>query len=368
MKKRYIVISSICAGSLLIAGTVLGIVFGVKARDKNKEDNKVLLSFGDIHASETKEIDVAKLAEITNAKENFLFVVSTTTCSCWNEFKPVLNTYLSSNELLCYRMDFNDFKNSATTFGLANTSSSTTTLAIFENGKVKTYLNSAHDENIMYNSNKFAKYMDEQTRLPGCYFINREDVETIKNSGKNAVIYFERSECGDCTALNPGILREYVKNNKNMKKIYVLDCQEYWRDKSKVSEEEYQTYIDAKDNLGLSTKYNPIYGYGSGVFPYFSYIENGQYSSGCVIYNDSITNQDGKCVIAESYYTNERVKSLQYTDKVIQGTELSSNDVDEIEYKGKTYYSWKKESKDACYKEILDSFLNYALTLSSFTF
>ena len=132
---------------------------GCKKEDKKNEDKRVLISFGDVHATETKVIDLEKLAEITNAKENFLFVVSTTTCGCWHEFEPVLNNYLSNKKVLCYRMDFKDFKDAAATYGLVNSSSSTTTFAIFEDGKVKTFLNTANDSNIMYDSNKFIKYM-----------------------------------------------------------------------------------------------------------------------------------------------------------------------------------------------------------------
>ena len=332
--------------------------------DKNKKDSRVLLSFGDIHASETRLIDIEKLAEITNAKENFLFVVSTNTCGCWSDFEPILNTYLAKNKTLCYRIGFAEFKDSAATFGLANASSSTTTFAIFENGKVKSYINSA-DDKFMYNLDKFTKYMNEQVILPSCYFITKNDVETIKTSGKSAVIYYERSACGDCSELNPGLLRTYIKNHKNINKIYVLDCQEYWRSSTA---DDYQSYLDFKDEMGLSTANNPTYGYNSGVFPFFSYIENGQYSSGCVIYNDSITKIDDKYVISESYYTSDRVQTLQYTNTVLAGMELTLNEVNEIEYKGNIYYSWEAESKNSHYKEILDSFLDYALPKQTFNF
>ena len=331
---------------------------------KKKEDNRVWLSFGDVHSSETRLITVAKLAEITHAKENFLFVVSTNTCGCWAEFQPVLNSYLSKNKAVCYRIDFSEFELSAATYGLANVSSSTTTFAIFENGKVKTTLNTAEDK-FMYDESKFTKYMNEQVILPSCYFITKEDVSTIKASGKSAVIYFERSACGDCTELNPGLLRSYIKNHKDMKKLYVFDCQEYWRASTA---EDYQSYLDFKDEMGMSEKNNPTYGYGAGVFPYFQYIENGQYASGSVIFNDTISKQDNKCVITESFYTTERAASLQYTNKVLQGMELSANEVTETEYKGKLYFKWNEESKNSHYKPILDSFLDYALARQTFTF
>ena len=335
-----------------------------KKRGKNNDDNRVLISFGDVHASEARVIKLTKLAEITSAKENFLLVVSTNTCGCWDDFRPVLNNYLASKKVVCYRIDFNDIKDATATYGLANVSSSTTTFAVFENGKVKTFLNTADDKNIMYDQSKFAKYMEETIILPSCYYITKNDVSTIKSSGKNAVIYFQRSECGDCTALNP-LLVNYLKEHKSMNKLYTIDCQEYWRSSEA---DDYQSYLDFKDEMGLSVTNNPTYGYSTGVFPFFSYIANGQYASGSVIYNDSVSKVDGKYVVSESYYTSERVQSLEYTSTVIQGLELKANEVTEVEYDGHYYYKWKQESKDSHYRGIMESFLDYALPKETFNF
>ena len=330
--------------------------------NKNKKDSRVLLSFGDVHATQTREIDIAKLAELKNAKENFLFVVSTDTCGCWrDDFQPVLNQYLQNNKGLCYRMDFNNFKDSAATFGLPNVSSSTTTFAIFENGVVKTSLCTADDKNIMYDVSKFNKYMEESVIKPGCYFITKNDVATIKNSGESAVIYFERSACGDCTNLNPGLLRTYIKEHGDANKIYVLDCQEYWR---RSDAEDYSTYVEVKKELGMAEETNPTFGFSSGVFPFFSYIENGQNASGCVIYNDKVEKVSDKFVVTNSYYTVERATNLQYTNKVLKGLELTAEDV----YDKTSYVTWKSESADTYYKEILDSFLNYALPKVTYSF
>ena len=331
---------------------------GCKKKNKNKEDNRVLLSFGDMHATEATEIDIFDLAEITKNKESFLFVVTTDSCSCWTEFESVLNRYLSDNKMVCYRMDFESFKDVAIKYGLTTVAKSTTTFAIFENGVLKTSIDSADNSNIMGSLSKFSQYMDETIIKPSCYFITRDDIDTIKASDKSAVIYFERSGCGDCNALNPGLLREYVKNHPNMNKLYTFDAQSYWR---RASDSDYQDYLDFKKDVGLADETNPTYGYGSGVFPFFSYIENGQYASGSVIYNDRVTEEDGKHVITTSYYTTERVEHLQYTNKVIQGLELSAEDLDED---GK----WTIESKDNLYKDILTSFLDYALTKQTFNF
>ena len=341
----------------LLAST--GLISGCKK--KGNEDNRILLSFGNIHSTGTTDVSIQKLNELVLAKESFLLVVSTNTCGCWNEFSPNLNKYLVDNKAICYRVDFNQIKDVASAYSLNLLSSSTTTFAIFENGEIKATLNSSKDGNIMYDEKKFAEYMKETVRLPGCYFITKDDFETIKGSGKSAVIYFERTECGDCTAMNPTILRSYVEKHPNANKIYVLDCQPYWRQRTA---EDYQSYLDTKDELGLSTVNNPNFGFGTGVFPYFSYFENGTYASGAVIYNDEITKQDNKYVVTKSYYTAEMAEKLQYTNTVLVGKELSSSDVNESEYG----VMWKHESANKVYENILNSFLDYALPKSNYNF
>jgi len=342
-------------------------------KKKEYKDDKILLSFGDVHSEGYKEITIQKLNELVKAKESFLLVVSTNTCGCWNEFSPNLNKYLKENKAICYKVDFNQIKDVASAYDLNLLSSSTTTFAIFENGKLTTTLNSSEDGNIMYDEKKFSQYMSEKVRLPGCYFVNKDDFYAIKESGKNAVIYFERSECSDCTKLNPSILREYINKHSNINKIYVFDFQPYWK---RSEDKDFKSYVQLKDELGLNeftldeegnqipSTINPTYGYGTGVFPYFSYIENGSFKSGAVIYNDKITKQDNKYLISNSYYTSERVSKLDYTNTVLLDKELSADDVNESAY-GVT---WKDESMNKIYGEILTSFLDYTLPKVTFTF
>ena len=328
------------------------------------KDNRILLTFGDVHASETKEITCNDLDTLINNKDNFLFVVSTNTCTCWNEFRPNINAYVSENKALCYRIDYADIELMKANYvdaGLTGLSKGTTTFAIFEDGKVSKMLRSNEDSKIMNDKKTFFKYMDETVKLPKSFLITKDDVDAIKSSGKNAVIYYERSECGDCRALNPGILRAYQNKHLDANPLYVLDCQPYYRRKT---DEDYSTYTDLKDELGLSEKNNPTYGYSTGVFPYFSLIENGEYVSGAVIYNNSVKKEDGKIVVTDSYYSNERVQSLEYTSTVLVGQELTQDDVNENDYG----VMWKNDAADSFYEKILGQFLNYALPKTTFTF
>lgn len=321
---------------------------------KDKEvDNRILLSFGDMSISGSKEITVQELSQIKadKGRNSFLLVVNSTTCTCWEEFQPNIDKYAASRHVFCYRITYDNVKDIATSYGLNALTKGSTTLAIFENGELKVTLSTDENSKIMYDESRFFEYMDSTVRAPSCYYITKEDYDMMKTNRKSAVIYFSRSECGDCNALEPGILRSYIKNHPSMNDIYVLDCQPYWRRRDA---EDYDSYLAMKDELGLSTVNNPVYGYGAGVFPYFMYLENGNYASGAVVYNDSV-NTD--LVVTDSYYTAERAQVLQYTDTVLVGKQLSDDDVNKSQYG----VSWTHESADKAYEPILTAFLDYAL-------
>ncbi len=322
-----------------------------------KEDNRVLLSFGDMHAKESKLVELSEIDDARKAKDNFLLVVSSTTCSCWDSFQPTLNSYIKKNNVLCYRVTYNQLSNKdvAASYGLLDIASSTTTFAVFENGKLKTSISTEEDSNIMYDSKSFEKYMSETVKLPGCYLITKDDYFTIKSSKKNAVIYFERSKCGDCNAINPGILRNYVKSHSDMNKIYVVDLQPYY---------DTPEYLDIKKSLGMDEVSNPKFGYGSGSVPFFSFLKGGKYNSGSVIYNDLITKKSDKYYISNTYYTKARIKNLQYQAYALEGKTIPKNEVED----NGSWAMWKHEAADKIYEEVLTNFLDYALPQTTFTF
>lgn len=333
-------------------------------KNNNKEDNKILLTFGDIHAEHVTEVNYEKLKVLKDNKENFLLTVSSNTCSCWSLFRPVIEKYIKDNQLVCYHISYDDIKDFASQFELNDISKSTTTFAIYENGSLKHSLKSNENENIMEDSASFNSYMNEKVMLPSCYFINESDLDQIKSENKTAVVYFERSNCTDCSSINSGILRDYILENKPTEKIFVLDCQAYYKNKT---DPNFQTYQDKKDELGLSTKNNPVFGYNTGVFPYFSLLKGNEYLTGAVIYNDTITKVGETYSISDSYYTFERfpdgaTSEYFYAPEILKGKTLTKNEVND----SGEYISWKHECADAYYKNILKKFLDKTLQYTTF--
>ena len=324
-------------------------------------DNKIQLSFGNIHASlvgrendndlEKENFTVVELDRKIENKESFLLVIADTTCACWSDFRPIIKSYVSEKHVDCYFLRYDYFDKYASSHNIDLTKG-TTKFVIYEEGAVKIQIKSSSDPNnkTLRDKNAFYKFMEGNVKLPKAYLIKEEDYSTVTKNG--AVIYFERSECGDCTYLNPSVLRSYVKKHPDMKNIYVLDCQS-WKDD--LTDEQYQ---EKKDGYGLSTVNNPTYGFDTGVFPFFSFVKDGNYLSGAVAFNDTVSKVDGKYVVTNSYYTNERASKLDYLanvdKKVIKGLELPSSDIeDHVEW-----YSWSKDKSVKYYEPIINSFLD----------
>lgn len=346
------------------------LVLGASVLTGCDKDKRAFLSFGDVHAKTFTSITTDNLNDHIENEESFLLVVNSTTCGCWSDFQQVLVPYISENKVICYQISYEEYTKLGADerHGLTSLAKGSTTFAIFKNGKLKKSISTGKQSKIMYNYENFSNFINENAVLPKCFFITKDDVSTIKASGKNAVIYFERSGCGDCNALNPTILASYVKSHKDMNNLYVLDCEEYYR---KSNAADYDSYVSFKNEMGMASEYktvagnNPIYGYGGGVFPFFSYIENGTYASGAVAYNDVVTKENDKYVIVDSYYTEERVSKVSYTDTVLKGKEIPEKELDKFP---SGYVSWKHEYANKHYEKIIASFLDETLPKTTFTF
>lgn len=323
------------------------------------EDNRIVLSFGDIHANDVTEIFYDQVQAKVDNKESFMLAISPDSgCNCWELFHPIIKNYIVENKLYCAHIGMNAFRDVAYKYNISLTSGATT-FVIFNKGEAKVQLCSSAKDSPLESASKFKKFMDGNVKMPKIYFVNESDVLSMVSSGKNAVVYYERSECGDCSYLNPTIFEYYKKNNNyNKQNLYVLDCQP-WK---LLSNEEYQA---KKDLFGISANINTVYGANigtdQGVFPYLAYISEGKITSAAVAFNDQIKLENNKYVIADSYYTNERLTNLDYLDsvsnKVLKGMELPESDVND----SGSYIAWKKDKAIKYYQPIIESFLDSKL-------
>lgn len=316
-------------------------------------DNRIQLSFGNINASAINEKKLEFTLKDLDLKiehqESFLMVIGDTTCACWSDFRPIINSYIVEKHVDCMFFRYDEFVNHTAKYGI-DVVKGTTKFVIFEEGKVKVEIKSSSNEKTLRDKDTFYKFMDGTIKLPKAYFISELDYNTVTENG--AIIYFERSGCGDCNDLNPMVIAKYVKNHPNMNNIYVLDCQS-WKDN--LNDADYQA---AKDYYGLSIAENPNFGYDSGVFPFLSFVKKGNYVSGAVGFNDTVEKVNGKYKVTNSYYTADRLPKLDYLTnvdtKVIKGLELPASDVSD---NGK-WISWDNKKAVNYYEPIINGFLD----------
>ena len=321
-------------------------------------DEKIQLSFGNINATQVDDkVTTSDLDLKINNKESFLMVVGDTSCACWSEFRPIINSYVSEKHVDCLFFKYHSFKNYTAKYGI-DALKGHTSFIIYQEGNVKVQIKSNSDDKTMRDKTAFYKFMDGMVKLPKLYFISENDYGTVTENG--AIIYFERSSCGDCSYLNPTVIANYVKKHPDMNNIYVMDCQA-WKDNLDIVQ-----YQAKKNNYGLSTTNNPDYGYDTGVFPFMSYVKAGYWLSGAVAFNDEVNKQGNKYVITNSYYTEERLSKLDYLSKVdtkvLKGLELPASDVSD----NGEWISWEKEKAVKYYEPIIDAFLDTYLPQVSY--
>ena len=78
-----------------------------------------------------------------------------------------------------------------------------------------------------------------------------------------------------------------------------------------------------------------------------------------VYFNDAYAQVDGQWKITRSYYTQERVQNLKYTNTVLQDMIIPNSDIMDVEFNGNTYHIWSKEKARAAHQPILEAFLDY---------
>ena len=325
---------------------------------KKDEKEKTHLTYGNIHMTEASfdldlkvvggnyqyELSYNTLKEkIESKNENFMLAVVNNGCECWTTFSAVLNQYCNETKAVCYTINLESIINE-NHFGIKMESSSSS-FAVFKNGTCKFSLCTNSNQNEMYDYQNFKNLLDKRVILPKMMYIEEEDytgkIYTTENP-KDAVVYLKRSGCGDCKRIDQIALKPYFESHSSSNVLYILDCQKY------VGTEGYAT---KKAEFGMT---DSTFGYGEGLFPFFVYIKNGAISSAASAYNESV-NSENK--LTGTYYTPDHVAANEYQAEVLEGKQLSSDDV----LVSQEVRTWKQEPRDATYKSLIESFLNYAL-------
>lgn len=365
-------------------GILLTTVLGSLSLASCKKDEVINLAYGSIDNS-LKEINYTELATMINDEDSFILAITSSSlgCGCWSTFKnQVLLPYQNTNHVMIYYINHQEFYDASQklmdTFGLTITIDPG--FGLFSKGVLK-YTEKYSSKNYVFSKQEyFVEYMSEKVRLPHVYYISKELLDELYKGNKSFNIMFSRSNCGDCKyVLKNGLLDYALGKDKNPDNcLYILECEDVYvkyggtsvklreydseGNLTPASQARWQTF---KDEYGLSNVNNETFGYNTGSVPTFMHVEpNGSSKSGSVIkdqavyFNDVVSLVDGKYVVTDSYYTNERQNSLGYISnvntKVLKGLELSANDVTAYG----EFISWNHDAAEKYHTPLLNAFLD----------
>lgn len=322
---------------------------------------KIALIYGDKNASDVVDLKYTDLKSKIDDKETFILAIEPdSACVCWSDFYPILKSYIAEKHVIIYHVKYDSFGDKDT-FNL-NIRKGYTTFAIFENGTLKQNLLYDGGNEIFKVKDKFYSYMDDVTTLPHYYYVNLQDVNSMKKGSEQSVIYFARNNCGDCTYADKNVLKQYAQANKNLKNLYILDCEKIgvrvYDESGKLTPESQVAWNTFKVEYGLASEKNETYGFDTGYVPTFQVVKENKYISSCVYFNDTLKKEGDKLVVGSTFYTEKRLANLQYLadftgKKVLEGLEVPETDAIST--------WWKQDAANVYHKPLLEAFLNYYL-------
>ena len=326
-------------------------------------DSKIRITYGSPVYQEMVELTYSDFTQKMTNGENMIVATydseMSESCGCWINFQPILNRYADEKDTLIYKMDRHYITNNP--YGLILPSGSDPTFFITNKGQLEkqyVYNTTSANADLFYNYAKFKDNIDSLVKEPQLMIINEEYLNRaiFEENRTDFIIYHGRNGCPDCNYCAPNFLEPYARDNNLKNKIYVMDI-EYLRgtDGYQLYKDKYQLSVGAD----LENPTNPHFGFGTGVVPTFQYWKNGVLTDMCVYFNDEYKLIDGKYTITDSYYTEERVQYLKYTDTVLVGHNIPDEEMEEKQYGEIVYKAWKKKDMAKIHDKIAKSFFDY---------
>ena len=318
----------------------LSMLLSLGACKKSPYSGKVALDYGQVrlnalgNITELAEISYDDLvAKIETAKESFMLVVYNKSCSCWNDFQPVITKYINEYNAKVEYIDAGMFTGKEKTFDIHLSKISLPNVVLFKRGELykQAYLKNENTDKMFTQYSAFKEWVDENIISPRMYYLDKETLDSYIASNRTFDLYVARSECGDCQAINYNVLYDYFEDHMSLKNyLYIFDIQQYR------GTDQYQPI---KDQYGLTTVNNPVLGYDlyGGCVPTFQHREGNNIKDMITVLNDKVS--EG---VISSYFTTERCNAMTFLGEnkasyVFNGTTLQEASLKE--YYEKHHYA-----------------------------
>lgn len=294
-----------------------------------KKNNKASLGVGDMNATTFVDISLEEVDAKVKADDTFILFVYAHDCDGCKYFKPILNAVIEEKNLIVYGIE-----SSKITKGHALKSLRWTPgLVVYDKGDILVKTEGNESPDYFKDEAGFKTFLNKYTRMPTMYYISKAQLKEKINSGESFIIYYSRNDCGDCGYMYENYLKNYLYNNPDTNKFYVIETnaegirwvngvapgsgEEKDTPEQKAAAQQWQ---DFKDEFGLSNAINTTLGYGVGYVPTIQYYKDGEIKDMVVYFNDMFEAAgEAGVTIIESYfddnpYLNKTIKYEKYDD------------------------------------------------------
>ncbi|MBO4737614.1 MAG: hypothetical protein J5627_04195 [Bacilli bacterium] len=345
----------------------LSLLAALSACQNTDSPAKVNLTFGKLYdSSKLEHIDDhlvtlthSGLTSLVNSKKEFVLLVydKDNTCTCWADFEKTILSFVKMKNALMYAISPSEFDGGHETFGLT-ISKSEETIAIFEDGKIKEQKVTKGSEDEFMTPAVFSSWMSERVHFSNMLYVSKTQLEGLFAGDIQFTVGFLRASCSDCSYVESSVLSSFNSKDNNIS--YVIDCDaEGIRNKN--GEYDQEQWASFKYEYGLSEDANPDYGYGGGFVPSFYTYAPGDGDKkdliidGDVYLNDVVSNESGKYVVTNSFFTEERAPLLNFLGNTMVDHPVFK--VFEIEDKDIENGRWNKEAAAKYHDPLLNAFL-----------
>lgn len=332
------------------------------------QDKRVRLTYGTYVEEKAEELEYGELATKVSRGENMLVAVyqDGLPCGCWSTFHDVLDQYVAEYDTKVYYIASTQFSDESDKFGLTILKgTSDPTFALIKDGKkVNEYIYSKDTKPMFQTLSGLRKVVKKIAKDPQYFYVDQEYLDNaLFTTKEDVVVHYIWYFCPDCNDCFPEVLLPYSKANNLSKQIWIMDLaiEGLLFDHGTFNKNS-PGYIEfLHDHKMSSYEGNEELGYDRGFVPTTQYWHNGELVDMNVYFNDEVTkNDEGQFVLSRSYYSEERVQHLRYTNEVLQGKTLPEEQVN-ISVNSETgveSYSWKMDYARLYHKPILEAFLN----------
>lgn len=325
-----------------------------------RSDNRFAITYGTYVSTSAINLSYEQFIAKLNHNENMIVATYdgelSPGCSCWTGFKAIIDSYVNKTHTIVYQIDRKEFEEKER-FGITLLASSDPTLLITKEGEINAeYFKSKNNEALFTKYDSFVSALNKVVKKPRLMLVNQDYLDNAlyvssgANYNQNQIVYYFRETCGDCSYCTPHVLTPYFSKYNDKQEILCIDIDPMRADMT--------AYAAFKTAYKLTAEGDATYGYDGGVVPTLQVWKSGQLVDACVYFNDSVTkDEEGKWHVSNSYYTEERVKNLKYTNTVLMGMELKDEEITTIEEYNYSY--WNQDAAAEHHNKILTSFLDY---------